>query len=71
MPAWCVRAMCYRCWCSVGPAGALIIGLSAAIVCYFSTRFIKRTLSIVDSLAVFLVHGVDGILGTFLVAIFA
>ena len=56
---------------SVGPAGALIIGLSAGVVCYYSTQLIKRTLNIDDSLDVFPVHGVGGILGTFLVGIFA
>jgi len=56
---------------SVGPAGAMIIGLTAGFVCYFSTQFIKRTLNIDDSLDVFPVHGVGGMLGTFLVGIFA
>ena len=56
---------------SVGPAGAMIIGLTAGIVCYFSTQFIKRKLKIDDSLDVFPVHGVGGMLGTFMVGIFA
>jgi Amt family ammonium transporter len=56
---------------SVGPAGAMIIGLSAGIVCYFATQFIKRKLWIDDSLDVFPVHGVGGMLGTLLVGIFA
>lgn len=56
---------------SVGPAGALIIGLSAGFVCYYSTQFIKRRLNIDDSLDVFPVHGVGGMLGTLLVGIFA
>jgi len=56
---------------SVGPAGAMLIGTSAGFVCYFSTQFIKRRLCIDDSLDVFPVHGVGGILGTFLVGIFA
>ncbi|MDQ8037782.1 MAG: ammonium transporter [Pedobacter sp.] len=55
---------------SVGPAGALVIGLSAGFVCFYMTHFIKRTLQIDDSLDVFPVHGVGGILGTFLVGIF-
>jgi Amt family ammonium transporter len=55
----------------VGPMGAVIIGLSAGVVCYFSTQYIKRTLKIDDSLDVFPVHGVGGILGTFLVGILA
>jgi Amt family ammonium transporter len=56
---------------SVGPAAAMIIGLSAGVVCYFATQFIKRKLNIDDSLDVFPVHGVGGMLGTFLVGIFA
>lgn len=55
---------------SVGPAGALVIGLAAGCVCFYMTHFIKRTLQIDDSLDVFPVHGVGGILGTFLVGIF-
>lgn len=55
----------------VGPGGALLIGLSAGVVCYFATQFIKQTLKIDDSLDVFPVHGVGGILGTFLAGIFA
>jgi len=56
---------------SVGPAAALIIGLSAGVVCYFATQLIKRKFFIDDSLDVFPVHGVGGMLGTFLVGIFA
>ena len=55
----------------VGPGGALIIGISAGIVCYYSTVYIKQTLHIDDSLDVFPVHGVGGILGTLLVGVFS
>ncbi len=55
----------------VGPLGALVIGLSAGIVCYFSTQYIKRVLKIDDSLDVFPVHGVGGILGTLFVGVLA
>ena len=54
----------------VGPLGALIIGLTAGVVCYIATAFIKRTLKIDDSLDVFPVHGVGGILGTMLAGVF-
>ena len=54
----------------VGPLGALCIGISAGIVCYYSTQYIKRSLRIDDSLDVFPVHGVGGILGTVLAAVF-
>jgi len=55
---------------SVGPAAAVIIGLSAGVICYFATNFIKNKLKIDDSLDVFPVHGVGGILGTLLAGIF-
>jgi len=55
----------------VGPAGALVIGLSAGVVCFYMTQFIKRKLVIDDSLDVFPVHGVGGILGTLLAGVFA
>jgi Amt family ammonium transporter len=56
---------------SVSPAAALVIGAAAGIVCFFATQFIKRQMKIDDSLDVFPVHGVGGILGTFCVGIFA
>ncbi|MFO1370223.1 MAG: ammonium transporter [Marinagarivorans sp.] len=56
---------------SVGPAAALLIGLSAGVICFYATHWIKRKLHIDDSLDVFPVHGVGGFLGTFLVGIFA
>ncbi len=55
---------------SVGPAGAVVIGLSAGVVCYFATNYIKQTLKIDDSLDVFPVHGVGGALGTILAGVF-
>ncbi|MEX2353910.1 MAG: ammonium transporter [Gammaproteobacteria bacterium] len=55
----------------VGPVGGLIIGISAGVVCYFATQYIKRSLKIDDSLDVFSVHGVGGILGLLLTAVFA
>ena len=55
----------------VGPMGALIIGISAGLVCYEATQYIKKILLIDDSLDVFPVHGVGGILGTLLTGVFA
>lgn len=55
---------------SVGPAGAVVIGLSAGVVCYFATQMIKNKFKIDDSLDVFPVHGVGGILGTLLAGVF-
>jgi ammonium transporter, Amt family len=55
----------------VGPAGALVIGLLAGIVCFSATNYLKQVLKIDDSLDVFPVHGVGGILGTLLAGIFS
>ncbi len=55
---------------SVSPAAAIVIGLLAGFVCFNATLFIKQKLKIDDSLDVFPVHGVGGMLGTFLVGIF-
>lgn len=56
---------------SVGPAAAIVIGLSAGVICYFATNLLKNALKVDDSLDVFPVHGVGGILGTLLVGVFA
>ncbi len=55
----------------VGPGGALVIGISAGIVCFAATVYVKQKLKIDDSLDVFPVHGVGGILGTLLAGIFS
>ncbi len=55
----------------VGPGGALVIGLAAGVICYFATQWLKQRLHIDDSLDVFPVHGVGGMLGTLLAGVFA
>jgi Amt family ammonium transporter len=55
----------------VGPMGAIAIGLAAGVLCFFATNYFKRALGIDDSLDVFPVHGVGGILGTTLTGVFA
>ncbi len=55
----------------VGPGGALIIGMSAGFICFYATVYIKQKLRIDDSLDVFPVHGVGGILGTLLAGVFS
>ena len=55
---------------SVGPAAAVVIGLTAGVVCYFATIALKNRLKIDDSLDVFPVHGVGGALGTLLAGVF-
>ncbi len=54
----------------VGPLGAVLIGLMAGSICYFACGFVKGKLKIDDSLDVFAVHGVGGIMGTIMVAVF-
>ncbi len=54
----------------VGPVAALAIGLSAGVICFLATGYIKRSLKIDDSLDVFPVHGVGGVLGTTLTGVF-
>ncbi|OFZ83694.1 MAG: ammonia channel protein [Betaproteobacteria bacterium RBG_16_66_20] len=55
----------------VGPMGAIAIGAIAGTACFFATSWMKRSLKIDDSLDVTPVHGVGGILGTFLTGVFA
>jgi Amt family ammonium transporter len=55
----------------VGLAGALALGAAGSLVCFYAVEFVKHRLKIDDSLDVFAVHGVGGILGTLLVAVFA
>ena len=54
---------------NVGPIGALILGFLAGIVCYFACGFVKEKLGIDDTLDVFAVHGVGGMMGSILVAV--
>ncbi len=54
----------------VGPMAALVIGFAAGSICYFATVYIKQSLHIDDSLDVFPVHGVGGILGTLAAGLF-
>ena len=51
---------------SVGPMGALLIGLAAGVVCYFCATSLKKALGYDDSLDVFGVHGIGGIVGALL-----
>ena len=55
---------------SVGPAGAVVIGLSTGMICYFAAITLKNRLNIDDSLDVFPVHGVGAMLGLLMVGIF-
>ena len=55
----------------VGPLGALVIGIAGGLGCFLATQFIKRKLRIDDSLDVFPVHAVGGIIGLLLTAFFS
>ena len=55
----------------VGPMGALIIGAAAGVVCLWGVSGLKKMLGSDDSLDVFGVHGVGGILGALLTGVFA
>ena len=55
----------------VGPMGAIILGLIAGVLCFFACTAVKNALKYDESLDVFGVHGVGGIVGALGVAIFA
>ncbi len=52
---------------SVGPIGGLVIGLISGGVCYYMVNIVKETFKIDDSLDVFAVHGIGGLLGILLI----
>ena len=52
---------------SVGPMGGLVIGLVAGVVCYYMVNVVKDNFKIDDSLDVFAVHGIGGLLGILLI----
>ncbi|MDA9564657.1 ammonium transporter [Alphaproteobacteria bacterium] len=55
----------------IGIPGGLVLGFSGGLLCYLAVDYIRGKLLIDDSLDVFAVHGVGGILGTLLVAFLA
>ncbi len=55
---------------SVGPMGALAIGLAAGVVCFFASTTLKRAMGYDDSLDVFGVHCIGGIVGAMLTGVF-
>ncbi|MFZ2319030.1 MAG: ammonium transporter [Pseudomonas sp.] len=54
-----------------GPMGAIIIGLSSGVICFFCATSLKRKLGYDDSLDAFGVHGIGGIVGALLTGVFA
>src|SRR6202012_1753229 len=55
----------------VGPLGGLALGAAGSLVCFGAVELVKHRFKIDDSLDVFAVHGVGGILGTLLVSVLA
>jgi Amt family ammonium transporter len=55
----------------VGPLGAVALGALGSLICYQAVELVRHRLKVDDSLDVFAVHGVGGILGTLLVAVLA
>jgi Amt family ammonium transporter len=55
---------------SVGPMGALVIGFSAGLICFFASTTLKRAMGYDDSLDVFGVHCIGGIVGAMLTGVF-
>jgi ammonium transporter, Amt family len=56
---------------SVGPIGAIVLGVFAGLVCFYAVSLVKGKWKIDDSLDVFAVHGVGGIMGSILLAVLA
>jgi Amt family ammonium transporter len=55
---------------AVGPMGALVIGLASGSICFFAATTLKRALGYDDSLDVFGIHAVGGIVGAILTGVF-
>ncbi len=55
----------------IGPIGGLILGVIASLVCFYAVGIIKHKLKVDDSLDVFAVHGLGGIIGLLLVVFLA
>jgi Amt family ammonium transporter len=53
---------------SVGPEGALLIGFMAGLICFYATQAVKGVFGIDDSLDVFPVHGIGGMIGIIMVS---
>ena len=56
---------------SVGPMGAIVVGLASGVLCFWGATSLKRALGYDDALDAFGVHGIGGIVGALLTGIFA
>ena len=55
---------------SVGPMGSIVIGIAAGVICFFASTQIKRALGYDDSLDVFGIHCIGGVVGALLTGVF-
>ena len=55
---------------TVGPVGAILIGIASGVLCFFAATSLKRAMGYDDSLDVFGVHGVGGFVGAILTGVF-
>ncbi len=55
----------------VAPMGGLLIGIAAGVLCFIASTMVKRALGYDDSLDVFGIHGIGGIVGAILTGVFA
>ena len=55
---------------TVGPVGAILIGIASGVLCFFAATTLKRAMGYDDSLDVFGVHGVGGFVGAILTGVF-
>src|SRR5690606_19035246 len=55
---------------TVGPLGAIVVGLAAGVVCVWGVTGLKRLLNVDDTADVFGVHGIGGIVGAILTGVF-
>lgn len=56
---------------TIGPMGAILLGVIAAAMCYFFVTVVKQKMKYDDSLDVFGIHGVGGIIGAVLTGVFS
>jgi len=56
---------------SVGPMGAIVIGIAAGIICFYATTRLKRAMGYDDSLDVFGIHAIGGAVGALLTGVFS
>ncbi len=54
----------------IGPMGAMLLGGLGGAICFFAVQIVKQKIAVDDSLDVFAVHGVGGMLGSVLIPVF-